>query len=144
MVSTLTADLYSACNGMMKTKRSTWLILVAIIIVAAGVALNQPSATESAEEDRSSIIRGTAMEAVRSRLKDSSGAKFDMQSIGWNYRKDGAAEITGNVRAQNGFGAVLDSKWHVVMREIPGDKWELVWISIDGKSNGDYPDDLSL
>lgn len=119
-----------------------WSIIIGTVVFI--IALNsQPEPSEVARDERSSVVRGTAMEAVRARLKDGDGAEFDMASIGWNERRDGAVEASGKVRSQNSFGAMLTSKWHVVMREIPAEgKWNLLWISIGGQSDGVYPADL--
>jgi hypothetical protein len=125
-----------------KTSLLTWIVLVLAIVGFLGHFLQKFSETpESIAQDRlSSRVMGTAIAAVKTRLKDGKGADFDMQSISWRQRKDGAYEVTGEVRATNSFGAMLNNRWCIIMRENDiGDFFTVLYARIGDTREGVYP-----
>jgi len=124
-------------------KKTGWLAWVvgacfAVLVVAISI-----STMETPQEKHDSGVRGTAVEIVKSRLKDGKGAKFDLSSISWKTRKDGDVHVWGDVRASNSFGAMLNQQWQVVMSETEDQKWQVLWVKIGDVPEGNYLPDVA-
>lgn len=124
-----------------KTGCVTWGVAVLGVFFIVAVIIGALKKDDPAGNYISSI-KGTAMEIVKSRLKDGKSAEFDLQSIGWKQRMDGDFHVWGQVRASNSFGAMLNNSWQVVMREEDGDRWTALWVKIGSDPEGNYLPDV--
>lgn len=82
-----------------------------------------------AEDARAQAI-SEAKDAVRAHLKAPSSAKFVGQSIR-AVQKDCDWTVTGQVDAQNAFGANLRSSFRVQLRRAPEDLWIPMSVRVD-------------
>jgi len=136
---------YYEAEPKKKTSVGTWIVAVIALFFGIAYILGEmrKDTPEGKQASFEAKVKRTAMEVVRSRLKDGDGASFDSQSIGYKERLDGDFHVWGNVRASNSFGAVLNNSWQVVIRETDGERWTVLWVKIGDVPAGGYLPDVA-
>lgn len=115
-----------------------WFAVLVATVVAVAISLDSEERNRPTYQDHALNM---ARQFVRQNLKDKTGAEFDRSSEAYRIRKDGLHETVGSVRSMNGFGARLDNRWSVVMRDNGDESWSLVWLRIGDQKTGEYPED---
>jgi hypothetical protein len=111
--------------------RKRWLIpvaaLAAVLLLAAVAAFvawrsSQPSDTEQAI--------AACREGVKAKLRAPASALFSGETV--DPQRDGTHIVEGSVDGQNGFGALIRSRYDCRVKKLPNGQWGPPVANIDG------------
>lgn len=137
-------------KGKRKTSRVTWLVVILFVVMGIvgflpgdrdkNKGVSRPVlTTEQKEQIRSERECSDRISAwimakkfVIRELKSPSSAKFPSKADDHNYLGDCSHQIVGTVEAQNSFGAMLQSRFSVIMVYLQDEKkWRAIGLTIE-------------
>lgn len=149
------------CGKKRESKLGVFVLLAIILIIIIGVIISSQEGPppQSSTSNIISVSEVTdirrdvyymAQQFVRKSLKVPSTAKFS-DYLRYSDKEIGSANFVSNiwcawgyVDAQNTFGAMLRNEWEVYLKQLPGDKWQLLYLKLGEEEIGENPLDAQL
>lgn len=114
-----------------RQQRSPWgcaiLCGIGLLFMVWALVAGSNGGRRVAREPTAYDAMGMCEQFLKERLKSPSTADFSARREGAQTKlADGAWHVTGHVDAQNGFGAMIRTKYDCTVRHAGGDRWTLV------------------